>query len=335
MRIFALKRDVLSVGIVAVLLAGCGGSQPPIGAPSAMSETSAIARHGAHGKSWMLPGAKSKDLLYASSGRTTVYVLAYPSAKLVGSLDGFEGANGECTDAHGNVFITDSGASEVVEYAHGGTTPIKTLQDGTYEPYSCSVDPGTGNLAVSNLRSSDLSIYKNARGSPVVYTVRVTGWESWYCGYDDKGNLFLDGEVSGPEFGLAELAKGSSTLRSVTVGQAMGFPGAIQWDGQYLAVGWANETAATVDQLSVSYYVATVVGSTQLLGPGKFRIAREAAITWIQGGKIISPYSMRGDRYYNVGLWPYPAGGNFVRAIHVRSAEDDQLIGVTVSVAPH
>jgi hypothetical protein len=36
MTIFAPNRSVLSVGIAAAMLAGCGGSQPPIGAPGAM-----------------------------------------------------------------------------------------------------------------------------------------------------------------------------------------------------------------------------------------------------------------------------------------------------------
>jgi uncharacterized repeat protein (TIGR03803 family) len=40
-----LSRYVLSVCAVAALLAGCGGSQPPIGAPGAMPKTSTIATH--------------------------------------------------------------------------------------------------------------------------------------------------------------------------------------------------------------------------------------------------------------------------------------------------
>jgi hypothetical protein len=39
----------------AAMLAGCGGSQPPIGAPGAIPEASAIAPHAVRGKSWMLP----------------------------------------------------------------------------------------------------------------------------------------------------------------------------------------------------------------------------------------------------------------------------------------
>jgi hypothetical protein len=39
---------------VAALLAGCGGSQLPIGAPGAMSQTSALAMRTERGKSWAL-----------------------------------------------------------------------------------------------------------------------------------------------------------------------------------------------------------------------------------------------------------------------------------------
>ena len=34
------------------LLAACGGSQPPIGAPDAMRQSRAVATHAEHGGSW-------------------------------------------------------------------------------------------------------------------------------------------------------------------------------------------------------------------------------------------------------------------------------------------
>ncbi|MFZ1017683.1 MAG: hypothetical protein WAN39_07430 [Candidatus Cybelea sp.] len=36
-----LSRFVLPVFVAAAMLAGCGGSQPPLGAPGAMAQTSA------------------------------------------------------------------------------------------------------------------------------------------------------------------------------------------------------------------------------------------------------------------------------------------------------
>ena len=51
-----LGRYTVRLAAVVVLLTGCGGSQPPIGAGGAMPQTSAIATHAARGKSWMRPG---------------------------------------------------------------------------------------------------------------------------------------------------------------------------------------------------------------------------------------------------------------------------------------
>jgi hypothetical protein len=44
---------------VGMTLSGCGGSQPPIGAPGAIPQNSSIATHAERGGSWMLPEAKS------------------------------------------------------------------------------------------------------------------------------------------------------------------------------------------------------------------------------------------------------------------------------------
>jgi hypothetical protein len=69
----------LSICVAAALLAGCGGSQPPIGAPGAMPLTSALATRADRGKSWMLPEAKSESSLYISDDlRSQVYVFSYP-----------------------------------------------------------------------------------------------------------------------------------------------------------------------------------------------------------------------------------------------------------------
>ena len=67
MKSFGLGKYALSVGVAAALLAGCAGSQPPIGAPGAMPQTSALATHADSGTSWMLRGAKNEDLLYVSN----------------------------------------------------------------------------------------------------------------------------------------------------------------------------------------------------------------------------------------------------------------------------
>ena len=111
MKSLGLSRYALAMGAASVLLAGCGGSQPPVGVPGAMPQTLAIATHAAHGKSWMLPEAKNQDLLYVSTDNSGVYVYAYPSGKIEGILyEGFASPQGICVDKNGDVFITDAEA---------------------------------------------------------------------------------------------------------------------------------------------------------------------------------------------------------------------------------
>jgi hypothetical protein len=43
MKSLEFGRCALSIGVVAAMLAGCGGSQPPIGAPGAMPQSRARA----------------------------------------------------------------------------------------------------------------------------------------------------------------------------------------------------------------------------------------------------------------------------------------------------
>jgi phospholipase C len=55
MRISRFVQYALTNCIAAAMLAGCGGSQPPIGAPGAMQQTFASAAHAERGTSWMVP----------------------------------------------------------------------------------------------------------------------------------------------------------------------------------------------------------------------------------------------------------------------------------------
>ncbi len=117
----------------------------------------------------MLPEAKGDHLLYVSGpGTGKAYVYSYPGAKLVGTLTGFVASLGVCTDKAGDVWIADDTGGglrpgTMIEYAHGGTTPIATLNDGD-PPLNCSVDATTGNLAVaSNYHSLRVAISPRRR----------------------------------------------------------------------------------------------------------------------------------------------------------------------------
>jgi hypothetical protein len=185
MEISRLTRHALGTFTAAAVLTGCGnGSGAQFGAP--LSRSGAVATGRAftmgrpdRGRSWMAPDTKKRDLLYVSDsfpyGSNDVYVYSYPKGKLKGTLTGFNEPSGQCVDKAGDVFIANFGASQILEYAHGGTSPIKTLSDPDYYPLGCSVDPTTGNLAVTNRLSTsftagDVAIYADASGTPTSYT---------------------------------------------------------------------------------------------------------------------------------------------------------------------
>jgi DNA-binding beta-propeller fold protein YncE len=329
-------RSVLGVGLAGVLLAGCGGAQMTEVAPqSTMAQSRA---HRASG-SWMLPEAKGERLLYVSDANNgTVTVYTDPKGRLVGTLTGFGLPWGLCSDKAGNVFVTDYRNDQIVEYRHGGSNPINTLQDGDYFPVDCSVDPITGDLAVANISSEGslgyppgaISIYAKAQGEPKFYPfLEDSNYLNFLaCTYDDMGDLFADAfGYSGPDFQMVELPRHHKKLIGLKIRPGLSssaYPGGLQWDGKYLDLGTAN----IVHQYSISKRGAKEVGSTELsgqgVGLGLFWVGKFADGSDPQATQLVTQGSDE-VQYYN-----YPAGGMPTRLI---TNGLDGPLGVTVSRA--
>jgi len=297
MRLLRVLRFGLGYCAVAVMFAGCAGVVP--GGVTPQSSASLIG----HPHAWMAPEAKSENLLYVSdSGTNTVLVYSYPQVKLVGTLSGFADPRSECADGSGNVWIADVGGDDVVEYAHAGTQPLTALNvDGP--PSGCSVDPTTGNLAVSGgISGLVLTVFPhrgNRWGSPARYddaTIAAPG----FCGYDGSGNVFIDGLASkNAGFALAELGHGEHSMHAVQLSQHINTVGQVLWDGSAITIGDTGGSPAVIYRLSVKSGVGKVVGSTTLdYGKG----VRQ---DWIAGSTLIGPNLARDD----LEFWPYPAGG--------------------------
>jgi hypothetical protein len=306
----------------AAMLAGCGGSQPPIGATGAMPQTSTTAPHADRGKSWMLPGTSSGDLIYATGGCGGSCVISYPDLKLVATIS--TGGAAVCSDGQGNVFISRD--DKVIKYAHGATEPIATLSVPGSFADGCSVDPLTNDLAV--VYSGSVAIFQNEQGTPTSYVTHVEGY---YCGYDDNGNLFVNGLNSGSA-ALSELPKGGSNFSVLTIDKSVGAPGQVQWDGKYVTYESVLPEPGKIFQLAISGSIATVVGTTKL-GSVPHRIFQ----SWIYNGTVLVPFNIRGTRPNVVGLWDYPRGGKVAHTIRKFDSYKKRTIsfqGVTVSVAP-
>jgi hypothetical protein len=299
------------LGLVAIAaFAGCGEPQTPIA--TASQQNAPIARESAHGRSWMLPEAKSEDLLYVSNVYT-ITVYSYPKGKLVGTLNNFEKPYGECVDAKGNVWITDSSFGKIYEYAHGGTKPIHTVKDPEYVPYGCAVDPTTGDLAVANYsdasdREGNVAVYHKAKGTPKSY-IGYGFYYYYYLGYDPKGNLYVDGLFGsyGDAFEFGELAKGGAEIKDILLPNTIRAPGGIEWDGQYVALG--DNAGEAIYQYTFSDDKATLEGTTTLTGAGN------VGQFGIVGSTVVTPNQFFSESTSGVLYYPYPAGGTSTQTI--------------------
>ena len=318
MKISILSRCTASCAIVA-FLAGCGA--PPVSLPQGQNGPQARIA-----PSQGVTPAGRKALLYVSDNSLDkVYVLTYPNGRRYATLTGFDTPIGECVDTSGRVWIVNGGRGQsIVEYAHGGTTPLATLT-ASGSPVGCSVDPTTGNLAVTNEQGT-VSIYKNASGIATTYSDRDIRTFFW-CAYDNAGRLFIDGATDGL---IAELPKGGRKLETITLGQDI-VTGSMMWDGSYLAIveDSAGKGPATIARVSVSGSKGTIVSTVQLESPEKKHKIKSQF--WIQGNTIIGPDRFRQGRRSAILTWQYPKGGEPGKPIRVDWKNPE---GVTLSPPP-
>lgn len=322
------KRELLWAAILA-MLAACGASPTQNGAWAAVPPNAGSLLRLTHGASWMAGPAK-EDLLYISDGNGEVTVYRYWQRKIVGLLTDFTQPMGECVDKSGDVFITDYAEQHIVEYRHGATKPIRTLNDAPYTPYACSVDFSTGNLAVANLNGGssnegNVAIYAHASGVPTYYT-DSTLFNFEGCAYDSSGNLLVtNGQAgkSGASY-FAWLPTNGHKLIDIKVpGPSPSWSwkavAGIQWDGKY----WAIDQAQGLYRITIINGQAYYVGSTGLqcyCATGPYWIYNNHPAQ--QGTQVV------GAAGSEVDYWDYPSGYSLYGIYH----GIDQPFAVTVSL---
>ena len=298
MRSARLNIRMLAASATMLALAGCVGIATRTEMPLATSPNANVR------------GAASQDLLYLTNVKTnTVAVYGYPDGKSVGKLTGLGKPRSECADSAGDVWIADVEALQMDEFKPGGTKPVTAL--GTQGiPSGCSVSPVDGDLAVAGGPNGIvLSIFHRSSHNhwrdAKIFTDR-TMQTGYFCGYDAKGDLYLDGKSSDGSFRLAELPAGGKALVDLAVSQTIKMPGQVQWDGKYVAIGDTSLSPSVVYQFAVSGKKASKTGSTTLGGTKSVRQF------WIDGDRIVGP-----DYGAFVGVWAYPDGGTATKKISV------------------
>ncbi len=348
MSLSAFARYAVGALCAAELLAACRGGAPSGGAlPGAQSPASSRAfpnasmiamtnsigavpiRHLNRGRSWIRPDAHKQWLLYvsnASSGTIDIYNYRVQAGKLYGQITGLSFPYGQCVDRSGNVYVVDNDTAKIYEYAHGGTTPIATATDNYGKPVGCSVDPTSGNVAISNFSGAT----SNSAGGVDIFTGGLTGSQAYYTNpnlyrvfpgaYDPHGHFFAQGTDYSGTSNFAELPARKKKFTMLT-GLTIAFPGSVQWDGYYLAAtdqDYQYAYTTMIYRVTVSGSKVTVVRSTHLTDncyPGyDYMVAIQPFVTGtnrkqnaVVAGNLNCPN--------RVGFWNYTKGGNPKRTL--------------------
>ena len=313
MNISSTAKYALGVTAAAAMLAGCssgasslGPTTPSMGAQASHGTAAATvtARVGLVGIAMNAPRVTpdkkaAGQLLYISDdGTNDVYTYAWPKPKsITNTLTGFSEPQGACADAKGNVWITNTGESNVLEY--NGTKQVGTLSDTGQYPVGCAVDKA-GDVAVTNIVSTaggpgTVTIFAKGKGSGK--NVAITGFSRVFFGaYDKASNLWVDGDNDSSQASVAELTNKGKVVNGTLSGASFEFPGGVNYDGKLIMVN--DQDAASLYQLKKF----KVVGTVSLTG------ATDIDQDWLDNGtsQVVGPDAGAA----NVKIYPYPKGGN-------------------------
>jgi hypothetical protein len=319
-------RFAACLGVLTGALAGCAGI-PPSTSPVARLDKTLLARS----------AGSQTDLLYAGA-KKRMFVFTYPGGTLAGTFSTPYSIQAMCSDAKGDVFVTamtrgKAGADigYIYEYAHGGKSPVTTLDVPSNEiPVNCSSDPTTGNLAVTSYDTRNyaplVEIYTGGSGSPKLFHSDELGANPQPA-YDASGNLFV---ISGGNV-AALLPKGKQSFEKITLNETIGNVAHAQWDGKYFALQSYVPTKYQGEQLHVFYFRVHIAGSTgTIAGVSRFKLWRQknAGQSWIQGDTVVA--TPGGALTPAIQFWKYPAGGKAFKVLH----PSDATQSVTVSLTP-
>ena len=224
-------------------LAGCGGASPlPAGGPAMGQRQAAVAA----GRARMDASGCGKSVVYVTSYDNSVYIYnqKHNGGAPCGQITGLTNPQGLFVDKRGNLWVAVAGDcrstfSSVLEFAPGGTTPIKTLQDPAGPATDVAVDNKSGTVYVTDFfgyaqgcGSGDNGVVEVYAGDSTTPTATLSDPNMNYAfddAIDNHGNLYVTFlKLNGPTGSgrINEWMGGSGS--AVDLGITLQAPGGIQ-----------------------------------------------------------------------------------------------------------
>ena len=309
--------------VLASILVACGGMQSSVSGPLPHTKNTSHVRPDRSG-SWTDTASSYGLLLYvALPFNRIVNIYTVPGAQLVGQIKGLRYPWALCSDNSGDVWVADEPTyyrTTIAEYAHGGTSPIRTLRDTNGAVQACAYDSTTGNLAAASAydysRGAYVDVYAHARGKPIIYRP-ASVWLPNSVAFDSLGDLFLAGKDGPYAAGTDWLRKGSSTFAILKLKKPHTYPhsGIVISGTELIEIAHPS----LINEYAITEGKAKYNGSFTLDVPGNIGFV-----------SLTNSTLAASDFSSNVYLFNYPGGGS--PTVTISGLYEPQ--GVTLSVAP-
>jgi hypothetical protein len=142
-------------------------------------------------------------------------------------------------------------------------------------------------------------------------------YHTYFCTYDDKGNLFVDGFNNAGQRALIEFFKGQSTFTPLALEADAGWIGGLAWNGQNLLMEDPIANKFEPSRPTNAIYVLTIVSNAATLDQ----------VMPLEGALDVVDFALRGKTVIapdvtneNVGYYSYPQGGNPTKTLRTSTS---------------